>query len=64
MLNAADTDKIFTLPPAAQGKKWRRKVDTAADPDILEMGHSEVLDNQKMYPVLAHSLVLLLSNGR
>ncbi len=62
MFNAADTDKIFTLPPAAQGKKWRRKVDTAAEPDILEMGHSEVLDNQKMYPVMSHSFVLLLSD--
>ncbi len=63
MFNAEAEDTVFTIPEPPSGKIWQRKIDTAAVPDIIEMGSAAELDNQNTYPVRAHSMVLLLSES-
>ena len=63
MFNAQDTNTAFTVPPPPSGKIWQRKIDTAANPDIVEMGSAEELKNQEQYMVEAHSMVLLMSES-
>ena len=63
MFNAQDANTAFTVPPPPSGKIWQRKIDTAANPDIVEMGSAEELKNQEKYMVEAHSMVLLLSES-
>ena len=62
LFNATEKAVRFRLAPPPSGKVWQRKVDTAADPDILEMGTSETLPDQKSYLVEGRSFVLLLSD--
>ncbi len=63
MFNAETEDTTFTIPAPPSGKIWQRKIDTAAVPDIIEMGSAEELKNQTQYLVKAHSMVLLLSES-
>ena len=62
MLNGSDKDTIFKLPRPSGGRKWQRKIDTAAVPDIFEETESEELKNPRRYRVRARSFVLLLSD--
>jgi isoamylase len=61
MFNASPEDTRFVLTPPPSGKVWHRKIDTAREPDILDMGSSEPIASQRRYDVRAFSMVLLLS---
>ncbi|ADK82553.1 glycogen debranching protein GlgX [Sediminispirochaeta smaragdinae] len=62
MFNATGEDTHFTLAPPPSCKIWRRKIDTAEDVDILEMGTSLLLSDQGSYMVKARSVVVLVSD--
>lgn len=62
MFNASEKEVLFKLAPPPSGKIWQRKIDTAADPDIYDIGSSLLLKNQERYPVRSRSFVLLLSD--
>lgn len=63
MLNGGMTDITVKLPVAAEGKKWYRVVDTAAESpsDIFSTGYEEMLVIQNVYILQVRSSVVLLS---
>jgi glycogen operon protein len=61
MFNATPGNTRFVLSPPPSGKVWYRKIDTAREPDILDMGSSEAIASQRSYEVQGFSMVLLLS---
>ncbi len=52
----------FRVPPAPQGRPWRRRVDTALSSPLDVVGPNEgpVIDAGTTYPVVAFSLVVLV----
>jgi isoamylase len=64
LINGSGKDTPFTLRTSASANRWRRKIDTAADPSIFEEGKSAGLKNQKSFMVHSQSFVLLLSDKR
>ena len=67
-ITAADSwrDPVtFAIPPAPQGKAWRRVVDTAMAPplDIVPEEEGAVVPEWSRYPLAAHSLLLLVGVG-
>jgi glycogen operon protein len=55
----------FTIPPAPQGRPWRRAVDTAlASPlDIVPLDQGPVVPEWSAYSVAPFSLVVLIGGG-
>jgi hypothetical protein len=60
--HAAPQAQSFALPPLSGGRRWRRFVDTALEPDSVEPGTEAELANQTDYPVEAESVVVLVSS--
>jgi glycogen operon protein len=63
--NAWNEPVAFTVPPAPQGRAWRRVVDTAlASPlDIVSPQEAPVVPEWSRYTLAAYSLVVLIGEG-
>jgi glycogen operon protein len=63
--NAGREARTFTIPPAPQGRAWRRVVDTAlaAPLDIVGPGEGPVVPEWSGYTLAAFSLVVLIGEG-
>jgi glycogen operon protein len=63
--NAWRESLTFTVPPAPQGRPWRRVIDTAlASPlDIVADGAGPVVPERSRYAVAPFSLVVLVGEG-
>ena len=61
--NAWQKSLSFGIPPAPQGKPWRRVIDTAlASPlDVVGLDEGPVVPVSSRYPVAPFSLVVLIS---
>lgn len=62
MMNSSCQDKTVKIPPAIDGKKWYRVVDTSlpSPGDFLPAGEEEML-NRSVYVLPARSVAVLLS---
>jgi pullulanase/glycogen debranching enzyme len=58
--HAATAAQAFVLPPLANGRQWRRFVDTALAPASQAPGGEPVLANQATYAVAGESVVVLV----
>ncbi len=63
--NAGREARMFTIPPAPQGRAWQRVVDTAlaAPLDIVGPGEGPVVPEWSAYTLAAFSLVVLIGEG-
>jgi glycogen operon protein len=54
---------LFRIPPAPNGRPWHRVVDTAQTPpnDILDLDEGPVEPVGSLYPVAAHSMLVLIA---
>ena len=59
VFNSFTNPLVFRLPPAKEGKQWRRCIDTSLESphDITESGEEQIPENQSDYPVGPGSLV-------
>jgi glycogen operon protein len=55
----------FTVPPAPQGKPWRRRVDTSLAPplEVVALDEGPVIHAWSGYVLAPHSLLVLISEG-
>jgi glycogen operon protein len=58
--HAETQQQAFALPPLGGGRRWRRFVDTAAEPASHEPGAEPTVDDQSRYLVAGDSVVVLV----
>jgi glycogen operon protein len=53
----------FVIPPAPSGQPWGRVIETSLPPphDILEVADAPLVEHGIKYPVLAHSMLVLIT---
>ncbi len=63
--NAWDQPLLFHIPPSPTGRPWRRAVDTSlpTPQDIVDLDQGPKVEFQSIYPVAAHSLIVLISEA-
>ena len=61
--NASADPALFRIPASPTGKPWHRVVDTAlpSPQDIVEEGADPLIASGSVYPVEAHSLIVLMT---
>ncbi len=54
---------LFRIPPAPNGRRWRRVIDTAQPSpiDIVDIDEGPIEPAGSLYPVTSHSLLMLVS---
>jgi glycogen operon protein len=55
----------FRIPHSPTGRPWRRVIDTAlpSPEDIVDLGTGPVVPFDRLYPVRAHSMIVLISEA-
>ncbi len=56
----------FRIPPSPTGRRWRRAIDTSllSPLDILALDEGPLVAEDTTYPMMAHSLIVLISEAQ